>query len=159
MDVVVIGIGQRMRGDDGAGLEALRLWQRVHVKTAGRSEVRVGIVEAPSLELLSLLEGADAAILVDAVCSGAAAGTVHQVGMDKVASMRSACMSVHGWGVAEVLQMASTLDPASRQRQISIVGIEAASVEYGAGLSKAVQDALPAACAAIQGAVSALLAA
>ena len=157
MQVAVIGIGRSMRGDDAAGLEAVRLWQRKHARTAGRTDVRAAIVEEPGLELLDLLDGMDAAILVDAVCSGAAAGTLHQIDLDELSDFREGPASAHSWGVVEVLRLGGALHLQSAQRAIRLLGIEAEQMEIGAGLSDPVAGALPAACNAIENEVTALL--
>ena len=77
--VAVIGIGQSLRGDDAAGLEAIRQWQEKFPETASRPEVRVEASELPGFALLDMLEDVDAAILVDAVQSSAQPGTIHRL--------------------------------------------------------------------------------
>ena len=52
-----------MRGDDAAGLETVRMWQAQHPDTASR--VKVEFSELPGLDILDLLEGVEAAIIVD----------------------------------------------------------------------------------------------
>ncbi len=54
-----------LRGDDAAGLEAVKLWQAQFPQSAGR--VKIDTIELPGLRLLDFLEGMDAAILVDAI--------------------------------------------------------------------------------------------
>ncbi|HEX7541063.1 MAG TPA: hydrogenase maturation protease, partial [Anaerolineales bacterium] len=78
MNILILGIGQSLRGDDAAGLEAVRLWQAQHPDSA--AQVQVELYELPGLAMLDLLEGMDAAILVDAVQTSAPAGTVIRLG-------------------------------------------------------------------------------
>jgi hydrogenase maturation protease len=146
-----------MRGDDAAGLEAVGLWQRHHASTAARSDVRVSLIEEPGLELLSVLEGMDAAILVDAVRSGNAAGTLHRVGLESLAAILKDSSFTHSWGVAQVLRLRTALEPQSDRQAIRILGIEAARVEIGAGLSDAVRGVMPAAVEAIEDELTAFL--
>ena len=47
--VAVIGIGQSLRGDDAAGLEAVRRWEEKFHETANRLEIRVEASELPGL--------------------------------------------------------------------------------------------------------------
>ncbi len=47
--VAVIGIGQSLRGDDAAGLIAVRQWQEKYPQTASRPEVRIETDELPGL--------------------------------------------------------------------------------------------------------------
>lgn len=157
MTVAVIGVGRGFRGDDSAGLEAVRRWQHLQPVTSQRQDIRVARVEEPGLELLDLLEGMDAAILVDAVITGAPPGTLRVVSPDDLAEIRAAPASAHGWGVAEALMLGRTLDPRAADIEIRILGIEAARTEMGTGLSPEVEAALPRACETIQIEVTGLL--
>ena len=139
--IILIGIGQSLRGDDAAGLEAVRLWQKAHPETAADPRVRVEQAGMPGLELLDLIAKADCALLVDAVQSGAAPGKLHMVRPEQVVSFDTGTGSAHGWGVAETLALAHELHY-PLPPQIYILGIEAASFEMGAPLSKAVSDSL-----------------
>ncbi len=157
MKIAVIGIGQSLRGDDAAGLEAVRRWQEKYPETASRFEVRVEASEMPGLTLLDLIDGAEAAILVDAVRSHAPAGTVYSIYPNELEAFTSASQSAHGWSVAETLALAKELNLPVRRIQVRIVGIEVGQVEVGSGLSEAVAEQIPAACDTIEREVLALL--
>jgi hydrogenase maturation protease len=146
--VTLIGIGQSLRGDDAAGLEAVRRWREQFIETASRPEVQVEVCELPGLGLLDLFEGADAVLLVDAVQSGAAVGTIHQIGSEELAAFRADSNSAHGWGVAETLELARQLG--LPLPFIHLIGIEAGIVEIGAGLSAEVEAAIPKVCLTIE---------
>ena len=77
MRVTVVGIGHSLRGDDAAGIEAVRAWQKDYPTTAGDPRVQVEFVESPGIELISTFDGAEAVLLVDAVRSGDDAGKLH----------------------------------------------------------------------------------
>ncbi len=155
MKVAVIGIGQSLRGDDAAGLEAVRLWQEKYPQSAAR--VRIELAELPGLGLLDLLEGIDAAILVDAVHSSAAPGTLIRIGPEDLALFTPEAGSAHGWGVAETLQLGRSLYPTLASRCITLIGIVGKQFDLGAGLSQSVQEALPAACCLLDQEVCTLL--
>jgi len=157
MIVAVIGIGQSMRGDDAVGVEAVQRWQQIHPGTAGRPDIRVATIEAPSLELLDSLEGAGAAVLVDAVSSGAPPGSLYRIEPEALSTLRDTSPSAHSWGVAHVLHLDSLLHAESCKRCIRLLGVEAAAMEFGEGLSDPVSNALPALCEAIENEVTALL--
>ncbi|KAF0107011.1 MAG: hydrogenase maturation protease [Anaerolineaceae bacterium] len=156
MNILVLGIGQSLRGDDAAGLEAVRLWRETHPQTARR--VRVETAELPGLALLDLLMGADAAILVDAVQAAAPAGTVIRVGPDELAAFTPDAQSAHGWGVAETLQLGRALDPALAHVRVTLLGIVGKDFGMGAALSPEVQQALAEAAERIEAEVQELLA-
>ncbi|MFH1908114.1 MAG: hydrogenase maturation protease, partial [Chloroflexota bacterium] len=105
MKIIVIGTGQSLRGDDDAGLEAVRQWQATFPQTVSRREIRVETVELIGLGLLDLLVEVEAAILVDAVHSSAPPGALHRLGPHEVSAFTLDAQSAHGWGVAETLQL------------------------------------------------------
>jgi len=153
--VAVIGIGQSLRGDDVAGLEAVRQWMEKFPETATRPEVRVEASELPGLALLDVLEGVEAAILVDAVQSTNEPGMIHRLCEEELASFTSNSKSVHGWGVAETLQLRRKLS--STKMNIRIIGIEVEQVETGTQMSKSVEVALPNSCYIIEKEIQHLL--
>jgi hydrogenase maturation protease len=147
--IVVIGIGQSLGGDDAAGLEAVRAWQQDHADGACIPGVRVEFVEAPGMELVTVLNGADAALLVDAVQSGAEAGRLHRLGEGDIAAMELTFGSMHGWGIPEALRLARALGFCPERKHLRLVGIEAAEMGLGEPLSAPVRTVIPAAAAAI----------
>jgi hydrogenase maturation protease len=141
ISILVLGIGQSLRGDDDAGLEAVRLWQERYPETARR--VQVELSELPGLSLLDRLVGMDAAILVDAVHSETApAGTVIRLSPDELASFTPDAGSAHGWGVAETLSIGRSLYPSLTSCRVTLIGIIGKDFDIGAGFSPEVQTAL-----------------
>ncbi len=155
--LIVIGIGQTLRGDDAAGIEAVRLWQQLYPETAGRTDLDVQFSELPGLSLLDLLEGFQSALLVDAVQSGRTAGQIHRLSTDELASFGTDSRSAHGWGVAETLQMGRQLHLLAPRLRIRLIGIEAQRFELGQPMGDAVKRAMPTACRAIEDEVQGLL--
>ena len=128
MRTVVIGIGNALRGDDGAGgavAERLR---------------GVACDEEPS-RLIEVWEGADAAILIDTVVSGASPGTLHRFDASaEPIPARALRSSTHAIGLAETIELARALGrlPA----RIVVYGIEGASFGAGAPLTPEVEAAV-----------------
>ena len=137
--VVVAGLGSEYRRDDGAGpLVAARAVEHAGVGCD------IGPMTDP-LDLLGAWDGADLAIIVDAVRSGAAPGTVRVVDLaafDGAATPagRSAT-STHGIGLAGVFRLAHAVDHAPLR--VVVVGIEGEDFGRGTGLSPTVGAALP----------------
>ena len=148
MKILVLGIGQSLRGDDAAGLEAVRHWQRTYPETA--QKVQVELSELPGLGLLDRLDGMDAAILVDALHTAATPGTLYRLGPEELAAFTTDAQSAHGWGVAETLALGQSLYPRLAQVRIVLVGIVGDQFTLGAGLSPAIQAAMPEAAALIE---------
>jgi hydrogenase maturation protease len=137
--LLVLGVGNALLGDDGAGLELLgRL--RADLDADARFELVDGGTQG--LALLGVLDGRAGLLLVDAVRRGAPPGTVH-VSRDPLALASPAergPRSAHGGNAAELLAAAcclGTLPPATW-----LVGIEPERLETRIGLSPAVDAAL-----------------
>ncbi len=131
--MIVIGIGNLWRRDDGAGLAVARLLAR----TPG---VDVLEREGEPASLIDAWDGADALWLVDAVSSGAAPGTVHRIEaaeQELPADLFRA--STHHLGLADAVELARALGrlPA----RTVFFGVEGASFDAGEGLSAEVAAA------------------
>lgn len=131
MKVLILGIGQSLRGDDAAGLEAVQLWQTQNPDSAVR--VKVEFSELPGLALLELLEGIDAAVLVDAVQGSLVPGTILRLGPDELAGFTADAVSAHGWGVAETLQLGQSIYPSLKKCRITLIGIAGKDFHMGTG--------------------------
>jgi hydrogenase maturation protease len=142
MHLVVVGIGQSFRGDDGAGLAAVETWRKSY-SSAQDPRMRIELTELPGLALLDLLADAQAAIIVDAIKSGRTPGTILLLNQDDLAAFGKGSRSAHGWGVAETLTLGKQLEPEKLPVRLSMIAIEAGGLELGHGLSQEVQNALP----------------
>ena len=135
--MLVIGVGNRYRSDDGAGLEV-----------ASRLRSRAGMVvcetEGEPVGLLDVWEGVDAAIVVDAVSSGAAPGTIHRfdASSSPLPASIAGAPSTHAVGLGQAIELARAL---GRLPQTLIVyGIEGESFTAGEALSPSVAAMLDA---------------
>jgi hydrogenase maturation protease len=148
--IVIVGIGQKLRGDDEAGLAAVRCWQDLYASERRSLDVRIELVESPGLGLLNLFAGAEAALLVDGVRSGAKPGTLHLLHETDLSAFLADAGSAHGWGVAETLALGRKIDPDSLPKRVLLIGIEVGDVTLGRELSPDVVRALPEAASLIQ---------
>ena len=142
-NLVVIGVGQTMRGDDAVGVIAVESWLTQYPDTANLPEVQVKISELPGLNLLELLSGAKFALIVDAVQSGRPAGEIHILDEQAISAFEPGTGSVHGWGVAETIQLGHKLGRADLHRSLMIIGITAQQFEIGSSLSPEIMENLP----------------
>ncbi|HZU81078.1 MAG TPA: hydrogenase maturation protease [Acidimicrobiales bacterium] len=144
---MVAGIGNRYRRDDGAGLHVTDQL----VSDLGGDVRDVGPVVDP-LDLLGRWDGAALAVVVDAVRSDRAPGTVSVVELDHDVTSRRrtghAPASTHGIDVAGALRIAHVLGRAPRR--VVLVGITGADFGQGPGLSPAVEAAIPEAVNAVR---------
>ena len=143
MQIKLIGLGQFMRGDDEIGLELVKRWMADHEAEYPEGQIEALILESPGINLLSEIAGLDAAILVDAVQSGAPEGTVIKFREEDLEVFGAGSGSGHGWGAAETLSLGRQLAQDDLPRQIILIGVEAAGFVLGEGLSPAVRAAIP----------------
>jgi len=134
---LVIGVGNRDRGDDGAGLEvARRLGQR------GGADVAVLEADGDASTLIEAWAGRPRVVIVDAAASGQRRpGSVWRLDARQgPLPARQFSSSTHAWGVAEAVEMARALG--SLPESLVVFGIEGRSFGFGEGLSAEVEAAI-----------------
>jgi hydrogenase maturation protease len=133
--VIVLGIGNIERGDDGAGRAVARLLR--HMLTGG---VEIVEQDGEATALLAKLDGASAAYLIDACVSNAPPGTVHRVDANHAPlPQASSDLSTHGFGLAAAIELGRTLG--GLPPRTIVYAIEAESFTAGAPLSQPVAAA------------------
>ena len=152
--VVVCGIGNEHRHDDGAGLAVAR----------ALAALRPGITDAgplgEPLDLLGRWDDADLAVVLDATRSGAGPGTIRleELARDDAPltrRSRPAAPSTHGLGLDDVLCLARTLGNAPAR--VVLVGIEGDDFSPGTGLHRDVAAAVGRAAALVDALLDAAL--
>ena len=144
MKPLVIGLGNPLRGDDAAGL----LVARRLIELADPQSVEVVELEGEPARLLDAWEGAELAIVVDALSSGGEEGELSWFdvsGEPLPAGARAA--STHALGLAEVIELGRALGrlPA----RLVVIGIEGANFSVGSAPTDAVLRAVEAAAASV----------
>jgi len=145
--VRIFGIGSPF-GDDRVGWLAAEALQ-------GRfdpAEVDVSIHDRPGLRLVTLMQGAALVVLVDAVKSGAAPGSLHRLGGEGIIKAVARYTSTHGFGLVEAMQLAQRLG--ELPQKIVLWGVEIGSLAGADDLSPAVREALPGLIEGVAGEVS-----
>ena len=137
---LVLGLGNPILRDDAIGLHVA---QALRPLFEGHPRVDVGEDTWGGLRLMERLEGYDRAIVIDAMCSGEAPGTIRLLSPDDVPTHHSS--SLHDISLPVALELgrrAGATVPLSAN--ITLVGIEAVDVlSFGEELSPAVEAALP----------------
>jgi hydrogenase maturation protease len=133
---VVVGIGNPDRGDDGIG-------RKVAQRLRGRlpEGVRIEEQSGGGTDLIETLRLADQAILVDAMISGAPAGTVRRLDCaagDAVPAQPGT--SSHGLGIADAIALALVLG--CLPSRCVVFAVEAAEFSPGAPMTPAVAAAV-----------------
>jgi hydrogenase maturation protease len=133
--VLAIGIGNEYRQDDGAGLIVARRLQK-----QGIDHLTVIEQTGEGSTLMEAWKDAERVILVDAVHSGGAPGTIYR--LDARAQPIPAKFfhySTHAFSVAEAIELARALN--QLPPHLIIYGIEGKNFSAGEGLSLEVERA------------------
>ena len=137
--VLVIGIGNELRGDDGVGIAVAR---RVSAAPApARIELRVHQGEPTAL--LNMWQGHRAVVLIDAMHSGAPAGTIHRFDANRgrLPARWGGSSSTHAVTLAEAIELGRTLG--RLPPTLIVYGIEGSAFATERTLSPALDAALP----------------
>lgn len=135
---LVLGIGNLLLTDDGAGVHAARL---IAQHLAGRSDVQVLDGGTLSFSLEPIIAGTERLIVLDAMQLGAPPGTVQRFLDAEVDQLlRRARLSVHEIGLRDVLEISRLADSCPRQR--ALVGIQPESLDWGTECTAPVAAAL-----------------
>lgn len=151
MSVLLVGIGHPDRGDDAVGPAIVR-------SLAERTAADVRILDlVDPVDLPLRWEGARWVVVADAVLTGAAPGTVTVAELgaaDPGAPVwrRLGLGGSHAFGLGEAVALSRALG--RMPDRLTLVGIEAADVTVGAGLSPDVAAAVPRAVTRIRNLLS-----
>ena len=133
---VVIGIGNRLRGDDAAGVVVA---EQLRARVPEGVEV-VSCDEEPS-RLMEAWAGVESVVLIDTVSSGAPPGTLHRFDAgEEAVPARTFRSSTHAIGIADTIELARALG--RLPRRVLVYGIEAGGFETGSSLTPAVESAV-----------------
>lgn len=146
MSALVACFGNSLMGDDAFGPRVLERLAAMDLPPA----TTLKDLQAPGVDVLLHLEGVELLILIDALASSDAPGTLRIFDRETLLEIpvdpRS---SPHQPSLIETLHMARAL--ALLPERIHLVAAAARSFEFGTGLSPEVEVALPAAVDAVLG--------
>ena len=133
---LVIGVGNAMRQDDGAGPALLGRLRR----TLG-DRCDFALLSGEGGRLMHSWAGRGVVVVVDAVCSGAAPGTLHRIEAhrEKVPS-KFFNYSTHAFSLAEAVELSRVLG--TLPDELIIYGVEGERFDAGDELSLSVSSGL-----------------
>jgi len=134
--ILLIGIGNQYRSDDGVGLSAIQA-----LKVKGLPNIQITECTADGTKLMELWGTASKVILIDAVSSGAKPGTIYRFdALTQSFPAHFSFQSTHAFGVAEAIDLARTLD--QLPPLLIVYAIEGKNFTTGTGLSPEVENAM-----------------
>ena len=144
-EFAVLGIGNDLLQDDGAGIHALRQFDAVnqHADVAAIDGGTIG------LALMSELEGHQGIVVIDAMRLGTLPGTVtiHE-GSDMDHCLRNHSGSAHEVSISDLIDALRLSDALPPRR--ALIGIEPACIEWGTEPTPKIAGSIDAAVIAIQ---------
>ncbi len=145
VDLLVLGLGNPLLGDDGAGLRLLAELQDAAPEHGREVEFLDGGTQG--LMLLGRVSGRRALLILDAVALGSPPGTVHVLrNRDALGLDSHHATTAHEGNAGELLAAAALLGECPER--VTVVGIEPAILRTGIGLSVEVEKAMREAAAA-----------
>jgi hydrogenase maturation protease len=135
-EVLLLGIGNLLLGDDGVGVHAVRrlaeqeLPPGVEMLDGGTS----------GADLIDHLEGRSKVVVIDAAAGDEPPGTIYRCEASDLLGTERA-LSLHEFGLVDSLRMAAQLGCAPRR--VVVFGVQPAVLAPGMDLSPAVAAALP----------------
>jgi hydrogenase maturation protease len=135
MSIMVLGIGNRFMTDDAVGVMLVR---RLQAEYRFSPEVAVVDGGTEAISLLTMLEGIERLLVVDAIDTGCAPGTVIRLSGDDLQAGFRFRISSCQIGVEDMLAAAKLLD--YYPREVAIWGVQPAALECGAEFSPIVTE-------------------
>ena len=133
------GLGNDLRGDDGAGIEVARRLRGL----AAEAGIDVRAQQGEPAGLIDAWSGRKAVLVVDTMRSGAELGTIcrFDASREPLPAQLRGSPSTHALGLAEAIELARALE--QLPRRVVVFAIEGHRFETGAALSDEVQAAIP----------------
>ena len=137
--MLVIGLGNDYRGDDAAGV----LVARKLSANAAAAGVEVREHQGEPTDLIEGWRGCDAVVLVDAMCSGAAPGTIRRfdAGTGPLPAASTRRTSTHVLSLDSVIELSRAL--MQLPARLIVYGIEGRSFTPGSQTSTQLDAAIP----------------
>lgn len=138
-NTLILGIGNTLLSDEGAGIHAMNLLQSSHPDLPNLNCIDGGTL---SFTLAAYIEDCDSLIVFDAAEFKAPAGTVRTLtGTQMDTFLGAARRSPHEVGLLDLFDIARLTESLPVKR--ALIGIQPASIEWGMSPTPAVARALP----------------
>lgn len=141
MKILVLALGNPLRGDDGVGCAVLAGLRETAVPYPPHITLTDG--GTPGLETALTMQGYDKVIVIDAANLGEPPGTWRRFSLAEASLVQQAQMegTLHDAGFAEAVALGAALD--ILPPEIIVYGVQPETIAWEMGLSTAVQSAIP----------------
>ncbi len=124
--ILLIGLGNILLRDDGAGVHAIRALREKYYFTPHVAVIDGGTM---GLDLLPFFESADKVLIVDAVDFGVKPGYISEIENDEIPNLVQSKFSAHQIGLSDLLSVLKMMD--IRPSKICLIGIQPESIDVG----------------------------
>jgi hydrogenase maturation protease len=139
--LVIIGMGNHMRHDDGVGLEVLTEVRRC-VPDGADTQVEFLLLDGEPTRLIDAWTGRAQAVVIDAAYAAGDPGTIYRVDVDDGSFPEwLGGASSHSAGLAAAVGLGRALNRIPDK--MVVFGIEPEDCSFGVGLSESVMAAMP----------------
>ncbi|WP_069860691.1 hydrogenase maturation protease [Streptomyces malaysiensis] len=146
--VVVIGVGNPFRRDDGAGPAVVAA-----LRADPPKDTLLADSDGEPGRMLGLWRPQDAVVVVEVVhAHPGRPGRLHTLTAERAARCAARSASTHALGLGETFALAAALD--RMPRELTVHAVEGADFRLGCGLSAPVADALPHLLRRVTGAIA-----
>ncbi|WP_207062106.1 HyaD/HybD family hydrogenase maturation endopeptidase [Motiliproteus sp. SC1-56] len=137
MSILVLGVGNILLTDEGIGVRVVEALEQRYRIPAGVEVMDGGTA---GMELLASMADRDHVILVDAVNTGAAPGTLVRLVDDEVPALFKSKISPHQLGISDLLGVLTVTG--EMPKRMTLFGVVPFSLETSTELSEAMQPKL-----------------
>ena len=125
MKVLVLGIGNPLRSDDGIGIHVIEALKAEDLREG--VDIKEGI---SGLDVLDAIAGYDRIVIIDAIKSGGEPGIIYKLSVGDLHTQEMLhTFSTHDVDIPTMLQLGRDLYPGKIPEDIVIIAIEAEDIE------------------------------
>jgi len=136
--VLILGIGNLLRSDDGLGVHIIRYIEEAGAVLPDGIELLDG--GTAGFDLMGLIENYDKIVIVDALKANDAPGSIYRFTPDHAVETRSR-FSLHEVGIMEVIRLLRLMN---HKPEIEFVGIVPENIsDFDINISPAVRESIP----------------
>lgn len=138
MNVLVLGIGNLLLQDEGAGVRVIEELEKKYEMPVGVELLDGG---TSGIELLHYIEEKNVLILVDVVRNGGSSGTTYRFEGEEVPALFQNKISPHQLGISDLLATARLID--KMPEKVVLFGIEPECIDTGLELTAEIASKIP----------------
>ncbi len=137
-NITIVGVGNRLLGDEGVGLHIIDNLFRIPMPSC------VNIIDCGCdlLSLMSYLNNPSKLVIIDAVRAGGKPGEIYRFDYRELPTTHAEMNSAHQIRTTDAIELLKQVHPALTDSEIIVIGIEPKVMELGTDLSEEVRASL-----------------